>query len=100
MIESLPSVNAGALNIQGGWHHIGRKSKAQRAKSKAQGAKGKAQGAKGKAQGAKGKGLRAKGEGRRARRDFPFSIFYLSFFIWGRRLGVSRGSSVEIENDK
>jgi len=39
MIESLLSVNARALNTQGGWHHIVRMNKEQRAKGKEQRAK-------------------------------------------------------------
>src|SRR5437867_3032121 len=44
-IESLLSVNLRALNIQGGWHHIVRRSKEQRAKTKSRGAKSRGQSA-------------------------------------------------------
>jgi hypothetical protein len=73
MIESLLVMNAGALNIQGGWHHIVRMNKEQRAKGKEQRAKRK-----------------------------RFSIFHFLFVIFylGKRLGVNRGSAGEIENDK
>jgi len=60
MIESLLSVNAGALNTQGGWHHIGRRGKEQRAK-----------------------GQSAKGEGQEEIFHFPFSICH---FLFGEEL--------------
>src|SRR5207249_1893832 len=68
-IESLLSVNLRALNIQGGWHHIVRRSKEQRAMRKERGQRAEGQRAEGRAHGAAGC-------------HFPFAIFHFSFSIF------------------